>query len=71
MRSRIIGCQSQMKLFKFSYGMHLSFKLHFTTANLSKSLRKEIILASVGARIAQLSIWKRNDFENLAKCAFR
>ena len=71
MRSRIIGCQSQMKFLKFFYCMHLSCKLHFATANLSKSLHKEIIFSTVGARIAQLSIWKRNDFENLSKYAIR
>ena len=29
--SRIIGCQSQLKLFKFFYDMHLSQKLCLTT----------------------------------------
>ena len=29
--SRIIGCQSQLKLFKFFYDMNLSQKLYLTT----------------------------------------
>ena len=33
-RSRIIGCQAQMKLFKLFYGMHLSYKLYSITDNL-------------------------------------
>ena len=60
-----------MKLFKFFYGMHLSCKLYLTTGNSSKSLHKEIMPVIEGPRIAQLSIWKRNDFENLKKYACR
>ena len=36
LRSRIIGCQSQVKLC-----IHLSYKLYLTICNLSKSLEKE------------------------------
>ena len=40
-RSRIIGCQAQMKLFKVFYGMHLSYKLYSITDNLSKTLQRK------------------------------
>ena len=33
-RSRIIGCQFQMKLFNFFYGLDLSYKLYLITDNL-------------------------------------
>ena len=55
-RSRIIGCQFQMKLFKFFHGVHLSYKLYLITDNLSKSLPKESMSAIEGQRIAQLTL---------------
>ena len=51
--------------------MQLSYKLYLTTSNLSKSLQKESMSAIEGQKIAQLSIWKLIDFENLAKYVYR
>ena len=55
-RSRIIDCQFQMKLFKFFYGMHLPYKLYLITDNLSKSLQKESMSAIEGQKIAQMTL---------------
>ena len=55
-RSRINGCESQMKLFKFFYGMHLSYKLYSITDNLSKTLQNENMSAVEGQRIAHLTL---------------
>ena len=40
-KSRIIGCQSQMKEFSFFFGLCLSHRLYSLTDNLSKALQKE------------------------------
>ena len=55
-RSRIIGCESQMKTFEFFYGLHLSHKIYSLTDNLSKTLQKESMSALEGQRIANLTI---------------
>ena len=55
-RSRIIDCQFQMKLFKFFYNVHLSYKLYLITDNLSKSLQKESMSAIKGQKIVQTTL---------------
>lgn len=55
-RSRIIGCQSQMKSFPFFFGLHLSHRLYSQTDNLSKTLQKEKMSALEGKRLADLTV---------------
>ena len=40
-RARIIGCQSQMELFSFLFGLLLSHRVYSLTDNLSKIVQKE------------------------------
>ena len=47
-RSRIIGCQSQMGKFRFFYGINLSHTVYSLTDNLSKTLQKEKLSALDG-----------------------
>ena len=61
-RSRIVGCQYQMKLFSFFYGIHLGYKLYIISDNLSKTLQKESMSAIEGQRIAQLTL---KTFQNM------
>ena len=71
MHSQLISSQSQMKFLKF-YLWHSSYyKLHLTTVNLSKDLHQGSMSTVEVQRIAQLSIWKRTDFESLPKYAYR
>ena len=65
----VIGCQPQMTLFKFFYAMDLSYKLYSTIGNLSKSLHRKSMSAIEGQINVLFLIWKRIDFENLAKYA--
>ena len=52
MRSRIIGCQSQMKTFAFFFGFCLGQRLYSLTDNLSKTSQSEKLSAVSGHRLA-------------------
>ena len=54
-RSRIIGCQAQMKKFSFFFGLCLGQRLFSLTDNLSKTLQKEKMSAVSGHRLAMLT----------------
>ena len=54
-RSRIIGCQCQMKTFAFFFGLCLGQRLYSLTDNLSKALQNEKLSAVSGHRIALLT----------------
>ena len=54
-RSRIIGCQAQMKSFSFFFGLCLGQRLFSLTDNLSKTLQKENMSAVSGHRLAMLT----------------
>lgn len=53
-RSRIVGCQGQMKSFSFFFGLCLAQRLFSLTDNLSKTLQKENMSAVSGQRLAML-----------------
>ena len=55
-KSRIIGCNAQMKTFKFFFGLSLSHKLYSMTDNLSKTLQAERMSALTGRKQAELVI---------------
>lgn len=55
-KSRIIGCKTQMESFNFFYGINLGFKLYSITDNLSKALQGESMSAVESHRTAELSI---------------
>ena len=55
-RSRIIGCESQMKKFNFFFDLHLGHRLYSITDNLSKTLQSEKMPAIEGQRISRLTI---------------
>ena len=54
-RSRIIGCQAQMKTFSFLFGLCLGQRLYSHTDNLSKALQNENMSAVSGHRLALLT----------------
>ena len=54
-RSRIIGCQAQMKKFSFFFGLCLGQRLFSLTDNLSKTLQKESMSAVSVHRLAMLT----------------
>ena len=55
-RGRIIGCQAQMRSFKFYYGINLGFTIYSITDNLSKTIQAENMSAIESQEVAQLSI---------------
>ena len=54
-RSRIIGCQAQMKTFSFLFGLCLGQRLYCHTDNLSKALQNQNRLAVSGHILALLT----------------
>ena len=54
-KSRVIGCKSQMEKFEFYFALHLSHKLYALTDNLSKTLQSHKISALSGTRNAELT----------------
>ena len=63
-RGRIIGIKSQMKIFDFLFGLHISKRILSLTDNLSKSLQKSTISASEVQEIAALTIKTLESFRN-------
>ena len=63
-RSRIIGCQSQMTLFRFFYGLNLGHTVFALTDNLSKTLQKESLSAIESKEIALLTIQTLQNMRN-------
>ena len=55
-KSRIIGCQSQMTNFKFFYGLQLGYTLYALTDNLSKAMQSKKMSAISSQRLANLTI---------------
>ena len=58
-KSGIIGCQKQITTFTFYFGLRLGQKLYGMTDNLSKTLKKEKILALSGKNLSELITIKR------------
>ena len=54
-KSRVIGCKSQIEKFEFYFALHLSHKLYALTDNLSKTLQSHKISALSGTRNAELT----------------
>ena len=50
LKGRIIGCQKQMEIFVFYYGLHLSHKFYAITDNLSTALQSTNLSALSGQR---------------------
>ena len=55
-KSRIIGCNFQMRTFSFFFGLCLGQCLYSLTNNLSKTLRKEKMSVLGAQRIASLTV---------------
>ena len=55
-KSRVIGCQSQMGKFDLFFGLHLGHRLYSHTDNLSKSLQSKKMSAASSKRLANLTI---------------
>lgn len=55
-KSRIIGCKSQMESFAFYFGLKLGKLLYSHTDNLSKTLQSEKMSAVGGKRLASLTV---------------
>ena len=54
-RGRIIGCQAQMQIFDFFFGLSLGEKLFSHSDTLSKALQSTKMSAVSGQRLAQLT----------------
>lgn len=63
-RSRIGGCKTQMKLFKFYFGLILSQRLYAITDNLSKTLQQERMSALRGKELADLIVQTLENMRN-------
>ena len=55
-KSRIIGCQAQMRSFPFFFGLCISHRLYILTDNLSKTLQKEKMSALESKHLADLTV---------------
>ena len=55
-KSRVIGCQSQVDKFYLFFGLHLGHRLYSHTENLSKSLQIEKMSAASSKRLANPTI---------------
>ena len=55
-KSRIIGCQSQMQRFSLFFGLNLGQRLYAHTDNLSKTLQHQEMSATSGKRLANLTV---------------
>ena len=54
-RGRFIGCQAQMNIFDFFFGLNLGQRLFSHTDNLSKTLQQTKMSAISGKRVAHLT----------------
>ena len=54
-RGRIIGCQTQMKIFDFFFGLNLSQRIFSHTDNLSETLQTAGMSATSGQHNANLT----------------
>ena len=55
-RTRILGCQSQMEFFSFFFGLLLSHRLYSLTDNLSKTSQTEKMSALNGQRLVNYTL---------------
>ena len=55
-KARVSGCKSQMKSFKFFFGINLGFKVYSITDNLSKTIQGESMSAAESQEVAGLTI---------------
>ena len=56
LKSRIGGCQAEMKTFSFFFGLHLGYRLYAITDNLSKALQESKMSAISGQRLARATL---------------
>ena len=63
-KSRIGGCKTQMKSFRFYFGLSLSQRLYAITDNLSKTLQQERMSALRGKELADLTVKTLENMRN-------
>ena len=71
-KSRIIGCQAQMKKFDFLGGLNLGYKFYSLTDNLSRALQSKKMSAVSGQRLARqtMSMFEKMRNDRDAKLLF-
>ena len=71
-RSHILGCKSQMKEFRFFFGINSAYRMYSTTDNLSKALQRETTSSIEGQETAMKTVETFKSMRNIdsADCFF-